>query len=126
MNTKPRALSRPIRTVLRWQLIATFALTIVAGLLAGRHGALSAALGGAVSLCAGWVSAAVASMGRAQSAGGILVGALRAEGIKIGLIVVLLWLVLATYGEVVAVAFFGSFFATVLIFALAFFVREYD
>lgn len=126
MNTKPRALSKPIRTVLRWQLIATFALTIVAGLLAGGHGALSAALGGAVSVCAGLASAAVASMGRAQSAGEILVGALRAEGVKIGLVVVLLWLVLATYGEVVAIAFFGSFFATVLIFALAFFVREYE
>lgn len=126
MNAKPRALSKPIRTVLRWQLIATVALTIVAGLLAGGHGALSAALGGAVSICAGLASAAVASMGRAQSAGEILVGALRAEGVKIGLVVVLLWLVLATYGEVVAIAFFGSFFATVLIFALAFFVREYE
>jgi ATP synthase protein I len=126
MNAKPRTLGRPIRTVLRWQLIATIVLTIVAGLLAGAHGALSAALGGAVSICAGWVSAVVAAMGRAQSAGEILVGALRAEGVKIGLIVVLLWLVLATYGEVVAAALFGSFFATVLIFALAFFVREYE
>jgi ATP synthase protein I len=126
MNAKPRTLGRPIRTVLRWQLIATIVLTIVAGLLAGAHGALSAALGGAVSLCAGLVSAVVAAMGRAQSAGEILVGALRAEGVKIGLIVVLLWLVLATYGGVVAAAFFGSFFATVLIFALAFFVREYE
>jgi ATP synthase protein I len=126
MNAKPRALSKPIRTVLRWQLIATIALMIVAGLLAGVHGALSAALGGAVSLFAGGVSAMVVSMGRARSAEGILAGALRAEGVKIGLIVVLLWLVLATYGEVVALAFFGSFLATVLIFAMAFFVREYE
>jgi len=126
MNAKPRALSKPIRTVLRWQLIATIALMIVAGLLAGVHGALSAALGGAVSLFAGGVSAMVVSMGRARSAEGILAGALRAEGVKIGLIVVLLWRVLATYGEVVALAFFGSFLATVLIFAMAFFVREYE
>lgn len=119
-------LSRPIRVVLRWQLIATAALALSAGLVAGVHGALSATLGGAVSVCAGWVSAVVAAKGNAQSAGGILVGALRAEGVKIGLIVVLLWLVLATYSDVVAPAFFGSFFATVLIFAMAFFVREYD
>lgn len=119
-------LSRPIRVVLRWQLIATAALALSAGLVAGVHGALSAILGGAVSVCAGWVSAVVAAKGNAQSAGGILVGALRAEGVKIGLIVVLLWLVLATYSDVVAPAFFGSFFATVLIFAMAFFVREYD
>jgi len=53
-------------------------------------------------------------------------GALRAEGIKIALIVGLLWLVLATYADVVAPAFFGSFIATILIFSMAFFVREYD
>ncbi|MGH8705274.1 MAG: ATP synthase subunit I [Burkholderiales bacterium] len=125
-NASPRFLSKPIRTVLRWQLIATGALTLLAGLVAGVHGALSAALGGAVSVCAGGVSAVVASRGKTQSAGGILIGALTAEGVKIGLIVLLLWLVLATYGDVVALAFFGSFFATVLIFAMAFFVRDYE
>ncbi len=125
MNARPRALGRPIRTVLRWQLIATVALTLAAGLAAGAHGALSAALGGAVSLCAGGAAAVVASLGGAQSAGGVLIGALRAEAVKIGLIVILLWLVLEAYDDVVALAFFGSFFATVLIFAMAFFVRDY-
>ncbi len=125
-NANPRILGKPIRTVLRWQLIATVALTLLAGLVAGVHGALSAALGGAVSVCAGGASAIVASLGKGQSAGGIVAGALGAEGIKIGLIVVLLWLVLATYSDVVALAFFGSFFATVLIFAMAFFVRDYE
>ena len=125
MDASPRTLRRPIRTVLRWQLLVTAALTLVAGMVAGVHGALSAALGGAVSMCAGGVSAVVASLGDAQSAGGIVAGALRAEGVKIALIVILLWLVLATYADVVAPAFFGSFFLTVLIFSMAFFVREY-
>jgi ATP synthase protein I len=126
MNASLGALRKPIRTVLRWQLMATAVLTLAGGILAGVDGALSAALGGAVSLCAGWGSAVVASKGKAQSAGEILLGALMAEGVKIGLIVLLLWLVLATYDEVVAPAFFGSFVATVLIFGMAFFVREYD
>ena len=126
MNAKPRVLSRPIRTVLLWQLIATAAATLLGGLLAGVHGAASAALGGAVSMGAGAVAAVVAAKGRGQSAGGILVSALTAEGVKVGLIVLLLGLVLATYREVVVPAFFGSFFVTVLIFAMAFFVREYD
>jgi ATP synthase protein I len=117
-------LSKPIRVVLLWQLGVTVALAVLAGLLAGTHGALSAALGGAVSVCAGGVSAVVAGWGGAQSAGGILVGALRAEGIKIGLIAILLWLVLATYDEVVMMAFLGSFMATIVIFSMAFFVRE--
>jgi ATP synthase protein I len=126
MNANLGSLRKPIRTVLRWQLIATAALTLAGGLLAGVDGALSAALGGAVSVCAGWVSAVVASKGKAQSAGDVLIGALMAEGVKIGLIVLLLWLVLATYEGVVAPAFFGSFIATVLIFGMAFFVREYE
>ena len=126
MNAGFRALKRPIRTVLRWQLLATAALTLTAGIVAGVHGALSAALGGAVSLCAGGASAIVASLGDKQSAGGVVTGALRAEGVKIFLIVGLLWLVLTTYADVVAPAFFGSFIATILIFSMAFFVREYD
>lgn len=125
MNASPRLLSKPIRTVLRWQLIATAALTLVAGILAGLHGALSAALGGAVSVCAGWLSAVVASRGKAQSAGGVVIGALTAEGVKLGLIVTLLWLVLTTYSEVVVPGFIGSFLVTAVIFAMAFFVREY-
>jgi len=118
-------LGKPIRTVLRWQLLATAALTIVAGFWAGAHGALSAALGGSVSFCSGLAAAFVASLGKAQSAGGVLFTALRAEGIRIGLIVILLWLVLAMYRDIVVVAFVGSFVLTVLIFAMAFFVRDY-
>ena len=54
--------------------------------LAGVHGALSAALGGAVSIvrrlgvARWWLR-----RGKAQSAGGVLVAALRAEAVKIGL-----------------------------------------
>lgn len=118
-------LSKPIRTVLRWQILATAVLTMLAGALAGAHGAISAALGGAVSVCAGCSSAWVATTGTADSAGGVLIAALMAEGVKIGLIVALMLVVLATYDDVVMPAFFGSFFVTVLLFSMAFFVREF-
>jgi len=126
VNVSLGSLRRPIRTVLWWQAAATAALTLAGGLLAGVHGALSAALGGAVSIAAGLVSAVVAARGKGQSAGGVLISALTAEAVKIGLIVLLLWLVLATYDDVVAPALLGSFVITVLIFTMAFFVREYD
>jgi len=125
MNASLGALRRPIRTVLLWQAAATAVLTLAAGLLAGVDGALSAALGGLVSIVAGWASAVVAAKGKAQSAGGVLVNALRAEAVKIGLIAFLLWLVLTTYENVVAPALLGSFVITVVIFTMAFFVREY-
>ena len=120
-----RALSKPIRVVFRWQIGTTAALALTAGLLAGKHGAISAAAGGLISIIAGLVSAYVASWGRAKSAGGVLAGALRAEAVKVGLAVLLVWLVLTLYAEAVVLAFLGSFVATMVVFSMAFFVREY-
>jgi len=120
-----RHLSKPVYTVLRWQLTATAVMALAAGWLAGVHGVVSAAAGGGVSISAGLAAAFVASRGDAKSAGGVLVGALRAEGVKIGLIAILLWLVLKTYQDVVVIAFIASFLVTMLIFAMAFFVRDY-
>ncbi|MSQ48826.1 MAG: ATP synthase subunit I [Betaproteobacteria bacterium] len=125
MNASPRFLSKPIGTVLSWQLMATAALALLAWIFGGVHGAWSAVLGGAVSVCAGGVAAIVAARGKTQSAGGVLIAALLAEALKIGLVVILLWAVLMLYDEVVALAFFGSFFVTILLFSMAFFVREY-
>ena len=67
----------------------------------------------------------MASRGTTKSAGGVLTRALRAEAVKIGLALLLLWLVLANYGEAVVGAFLGTFVVTMLIFAMAFFVRDY-
>ena len=126
MSAGPRILSKPIRTVLRWQLLATMALTLLAGALDGAHGASSAGLGGAVSVFAGWVSGLVAATGRGESAGGVLVTALMAEGVKLGVMAALLGIVLVVYAEVVVPVFLGSFIVTALIFSMAFFVREHN
>ena len=120
-----RRLSRPVRTVLRWQVAATLAMTLAGALLQGAQGAISAAGGGAVSICAGMAAAYAASRGGAGSAGGVLVGALRAEAIRIGLAVLLLWLLLKSYDEAVVGVVVASFIVTMLIFTMAFFVREY-
>ena len=119
-----RRLGRPIRTVLKWQLAVTAAIAVAAAGLAGEHGAISAVAGGLVSFIAGLASAMVASRRGAKSAGGILVGALQAEALKIGLALFLLWLVLANYEAAVMPAFLLAFVATMVIFSMAFFVRE--
>ena len=116
--------SPAIRTVLGWQVMATAALAAISALAAGRHGALSAALGGLVSFVAGLGFAAVASVSRKDSAGLAMLAALRAESVKIFLIVLLLWVVLATYKNIVIVAFIGTFIVATILFALALFVRE--
>ena len=126
-NAMLRALRRPIRTVLVWQFAATAALALAAALLGEDAGAaaISAAAGGAVSMLAGLASALVASLSAAKSAGAVLAGALRAEAVKLGLALFLLWLVLANYEQAVIAVFLGAFVVTMLIFSMAFFVREY-
>jgi ATP synthase protein I len=119
-----RPLGRPIRLVLRWQLAATALMALVAGLLAGVHGAVSGVLGGLISVCAGLVAATLASR-NVQSAGGVLVGALTAEAVKIGVAVLLLWLVFVNYDAAVVGALLAAFVVTMLIFSMAFFVRDY-
>ena len=120
-----RALRKPIRTVLAWQLAATIVMSLAAALAAGFESAASAAAGGTVSMIAGIASALVASLSNAKSAGGVLAGALRAEAVKLGVGLLLLWLVLTNYAQTAVAVFLGAFVVTMLIFSMAFFVREY-
>jgi ATP synthase protein I len=115
---------KPIRTVLRWQLIATAALTLVAGLLWGEDGALSAALGGAINVVAGWIYGWRISQGESRTAGEALRTMLRAESIKLLLTIAGLWIALSSYRGIVHAAFFATFVITVAIFAAAIAVRD--
>ena len=121
-----RPLPRPIRVVLKWQVIATASLTLAAALLWGTHGAISAALGGAVNVVAGGVYGWRAAQGEARTAGEALRTVFRAEAIKVLLILVGLWLALSAYRDIVHVAFFASFVVTVAVFAAAIAVRDIE
>jgi len=124
----PPLKSRPIRVVLKWQLLVTVAATVVAAAVAGVHAAVSAALGGTISLAAGVAYALLLglSLGKAEvpTLGASLLGMFRAEAGKILIIVGGLWLTLSVYREVVPVAFFATFVTTVVVFSMAFFVRD--
>jgi len=122
MVLKP--LMRPIRTVLRWQLIVTVVLSLLALVLWGAHGAVSAALGGLVNLVAGAVYGWRVSQSEARTAGEALRTMMKAEGMKILLILAGLWAVLTAYKEIVHAAFFVAFVITVGIFAAAIAVRD--
>ncbi|MFO1282918.1 MAG: hypothetical protein U1F51_10695 [Burkholderiales bacterium] len=120
----PPLKSKPIRTVLVWQALATVAIAAVAGVWAGFDAALSAALGGTVTLTSTVVYAFVLGIGQTATAGASVVTMLRAEGAKVLVIILQLWLVLATYRDVVAAALFTAFVVTVLLFRTAFLARE--
>jgi|SRR3990172_115839 len=116
--------SRPIRTVLRWQVYITVALALVAAGWTGIHGAISALLGGMIIVTAGLVYAILISGRRAKSAGETLRTLVKAEAGKIALIVLQSWLVLTTYDGVVVTVFFAVFFIAVLVFPMALLVRD--
>jgi ATP synthase protein I len=116
----------PIRTVVRWQVIATVALAIVSALLWGKDGAVSAALGGAINAVAGSIYGWRISRGETRTAGEALQTMLRAEAIKVLLIIAGLWIALSAYKDMVHVAFFAAFVITVVVFAAAIAVPSTD
>ena len=116
--------SRPFRIVLGLQLTCTAFLAGLGGWVSEAHGALSAALGGAIGVVGGLSFAWMAGRSQAATADGVLVSALKAEGVKVALFIALLALVLAVYKNVVIVWLIGSFIASTMIFGFALFVRD--
>ena len=119
-----RIKSKPIRTVLVWQVVATLIIALGAGLLTGKHGAISAALGGVVNQLADLAYALLISGDRIRTAGNTLRTMFRAESARILVIVVLLGWVLTSYQQVIHPVLFLSFVVSVIIFRMAILVKE--
>jgi ATP synthase protein I len=115
---------RPFRMVLAWQGGWTVFAASLAGWLAGRHAALSTAMGGAIGMAGCLAFAWLVARNRALTADGILLNAMKAEAVKVLVLFGLLIIVLATYKNVVVVALIGSFIVSILIFGFAFLVRD--
>jgi len=118
---------RKFRPVIGSQVLATMIVTSIAAWIAGPHGAISALLGGLISITAGlvFVFLAARSTGeKGKSAGEVVFAALKAEAAKLFLAGLLLWLALELYKEVVVVALLGSFVLAILIFSLALFAGD--
>ncbi len=88
------------------------------------HAGISGFLGALVSAGGASVYAIVVSRHKGLSASGTLRTALRAEALKIIVIVLSLWAVLENYQDVRPVIFIGSFIGAVIITSMALFVPE--
>ena len=117
-------ISDQIRAVLKYQVIATLSIALIAGGMGGMHWGVSALLGGLISLLGGVTYGAMLSRVGKGSAESALIGMLRAESAKILVIVLLLWLVFSSYSQVFGAGFIGTFIVTTLIFSLAIFIRQ--
>jgi ATP synthase protein I len=115
---------RRYRPIVALQALSTVAAILISAWLAGRHGAISAALGGLIGIGPGLVFVVLGSRSKSRSAGEALYGALRAEAVKVALMFLFLWFALRAYENVVVASLVGSFIATVVIFSMAVLVRD--
>ena len=118
---------RKFRPAIGLQVLATVIAASIAAWFAGVHGVVSAALGGLIGVVAGLVFVLLAARtveSKGRSAGEVLFAALKAEAAKLFLALVLLWLVLTTYQEVVVAGLLGSFVVSILIFSMALFAGD--
>ena len=91
--------------MIRWQLIATFTVALVAFLLTGLHASLSAAAGGFSVIIAAFIASKIAEKSNhKKDASAILITLLKAEAVKIILIVVLLFVTFKLYKQLVPFA----------------------
>jgi ATP synthase protein I len=102
----------------------TAVLALGAGGWAGVPAGMSALLGGLIGVIGDFTYGAIVSRLGVTSAGNVLRTALRAQAVKIMLMVMLLWLVFTQYKDLVALAFFAAFAVIILMFRFALFIRD--
>ena len=117
-------ISRQIRTALKIQVALTLLIALVIGGIGGIHWGVSALLGGLISVLSSVTYGVLLARVGKGSAEGALIAMLRAESAKVLVIVLLLWLVFASYAQVFGAGFIGTFIITTLIFSFAIFFRQ--
>jgi len=115
---------KPFVTVIVWQIVATALSAGISAFIVGVAGAVSAVLGGAVAMAGSLVYMLLVPKRTAETPWDSLSAVLRAEGVKVGVMVILLWLVMAFFKPIVVVSFIGTFTVAVIVFSMAIFVRN--
>lgn len=115
---------KPLQIVLRWQIVGTIAVTVAVALLSDMNSAISAGMGGLISVISSAAFAIVVSRHQGYSADGTIRTALKAEAVKISLTILLLWLVFMFYENLNALAFIGTFIVIVIMHSLALFASD--
>lgn len=101
--------------MLKIQLIATLAVAVVMFLFFGLHAAISAVLGGTSVLVGAYLASVVAQRGVGNTdATAILVNLLKAEAVKILVIIVLLVVIFSFYKQLVPFALIAGLAAAAI------------
>ena len=100
--------------MLCWQLMATAVIAVVALMVSGMHASVSALAGGLSVVIAAFVASKVAQRG-SKDASAILINMLKAEAIKIFLIVILLFITFKVYKQLVPMALIAGLAAAAML-----------
>jgi len=113
-----------MRAALSWQLALTGTSAALGALLGGEHAAISAALGGTVVILANLAYAFTVAVSAPRTVGATIQTLVRAETLKVALIVFGLWLVFTKYHDVAALPLVATMIVTVLAWPVALLYRD--
>lgn len=99
-----QVLDQTFRRMIKMQMIVTLVIGFAAFALAGFHSAVSVFAGGSSAIVGSFFASLIASSKRPQDAGSVLIRLLKAEAVKIVVIVLLLWLTFKFYSGLVPLA----------------------
>ena len=100
--------------MLRLQLIATAVVAIASLVISGLHAGVSALVGGAVVIVAAFVASKIAQR-KSVEAAAVLVNLLKAEAVKVLIIIVLLFITFKVYKQLVPFALIIGLAAAALV-----------
>lgn len=101
--------------MLKIQLIATFSVAVAVFLFSGVHAGISAVLGGLSVVIGAYLASVVAKRGANETeASAILINLLKAEAVKILVIIILLFIAFSIYKQLVPFALIAGLAAAAL------------
>ena len=100
--------------MLQLQLIATAVVAIASLVIAGLHASLSALLGGSAVMIGAFIAAKIAQRSK-QDATAVLINLLKAEAVKVLVIVILLFITFKVYKQLVPFALIMGLAAAALV-----------
>lgn len=115
MNDSTNTISRAFYKAARWQIIATALVTLALLAFASIHAAISALLGGLSVILGSYVGVIAIGNSCNTNPGALLITLLKAEAIKIVVIVLLLLVTYKFYEELVPLALIGGLASAALI-----------
>lgn len=117
--------NKSLNAALKAQIVVTVLTAIGVWIIySSEHAAMSAMLGGLISVMPSAAYAMIVSHHKGYAAGDAIRTALRAEAVKIILTIMLLWIAFRFYVDVNAIALVATFIMVVLTYSAALFVSE--